>query len=233
MSRADAVRNRRALIGAAKAVFGRRGLQAPLDEIAREAGIGNATLYRHFPTRCDLITAVFAETLAEVVAGCQRALANPDPWDGFCEHVRFLFQLQAQDRGLADLLTMRVTGAPALERLRAKAFDAFNEIAERAKRSGRLRVDFAPEDLAILLMANAGLIHRTANRAPSSWQRFLSYTLDGLRAEAAVGEAAPSPGLRAVRAAMADQAALFDCAGKGSSARTRAFRSTERIGTAN
>jgi len=209
--RADAVRNRRALVDAAKRVFGERGLDAPLDEIARQAGIGNATLYRHFPSRCDLIAEVFADTLEEVVRACDRALANPDPWAGFREHVLFLCRMQAEDRGLADLLTTRVTGAPALERLRQRAFASFTEVAGRAKAAGALRNDFQPEDLALLLMANAGLIHRTAVRAPAAWRRFLSYTLDGLRADAATGAAAPSPGLRAVRAAMADQAAVLDC----------------------
>ena len=211
MSRADAVRNRRALVDAAKRVFGRRGLDAPLDEIARQAGIGNATLYRHFPSRCALIAAVFADTLEDVVAACDRALANPDPWAGFREHVLFLCRMQAEDRGLADLLTMRVTGAPALERLRERAFASFNEVAARAKEAGALRRDFQPEDLALLLMANAGVIHRTTRRAPTAWRRVAGYTLDGLRADAATDAAPPSPGLRAVRAAMADQAAQLDC----------------------
>lgn len=209
--RADAARNRRALVAAARTTFGQRGLEAPLDDIARLAGTGNATLYRHFPTRCDLVTAVFADTLQEVVAACERALANPDPWSAFRDHVLFLCELQANDRGLADLLTARVTGAPALERLRERAHQGLRQVAERARASGSLRPDFEPEDLALLLMANAGLIHRTAVRAPSAWRRHLAYVLDGLHRDAARTEAPPSPGLRAVRQAMVDQAAHFGC----------------------
>jgi AcrR family transcriptional regulator len=208
--RADAARNRRTLIDAARAVFGQRGLDAPLDEIARRAGVGNATLYRHFPTRCALVAAVFADTLADVVTAACRALDNPDPWEGFAEHVTFLCELQATDRGLADLLTTAITGAPELEALRTRAYDSFVRIADRAKAGGALRPDFQPEDLVLLLMANAGLIHRTAGAAPTVWRRLLRYTLDGLRAPAAT-TAPPSPGEAAVGTALAEQAKLFGC----------------------
>ncbi len=209
--RSDAARNRAAIVDSARALFGARGLEAPLDEIARHAGVGNATLYRHFPTRCTLIAAVFAETLAEIVEACERGLANPDPWAGFAGHVRFLCQLQAEDRGLADLMTTRVTGAPDLEKLRTRSQEGFRRLAERAKEAGELRADFATEDLVILLMANAGVIHRTAGTAPSAWERLVHYTLDGLRRSPANTPSPPSPGLRAVRTAMAEQAAAIGC----------------------
>ncbi len=77
--RSDAERNRRALVRAARAVFGERGLDAPLDEIARRAEVGNATLYRRFPTRCALLAAVFADTLEDVVAATERAIAESGP----------------------------------------------------------------------------------------------------------------------------------------------------------
>ncbi len=209
--RSDAARNRDALIDAARSVFGRRGLNAPLDDIARQAGIGNATLYRHFPTRCDLIAAVFTSALQDVVAAAERALANPDPWDAFAGHVLFLCELQAQDRGMADLLTMSIPGAPDLERTRRRTQEGTDRIVARARASGDLRADFVAEDLGILLMANAGLIHRTAHGAPTAWRRMVAYSLDSLRAGAATGPLPPSPGLRAIRAAMANQSAHFGC----------------------
>jgi AcrR family transcriptional regulator len=207
--RADATRNRRALLDAARVVFGDRGLEASLDEIARTAGVGNATLYRHFPSRCALVAAVFAETLHDVAAAAQKALANPDGWEGFSEYVTFLCQLQATDRGLADLLTTAIAGAPELEELRGRAYDDFVRIVDRAKQAGALREDFRPEDLVLLLMANAGLVHRTAGAAPAAWQRMLSYTLDGLR-ESAATSAPPSAGEVSVLQAMRNRAGLFD-----------------------
>ena len=199
--RADAARNRQAIIETARDVYGQRGLDAPLDEIARLAGVGNATLYRHFPSRCALVAAVFAETLRRVIEAAAQALDNPHPWDGFAGHVRFLCRLQATDRGLADLLTTEITGAPELEKLRARAYEDFIRIADRAKASGDLRADFVPEDLVMLLMANAGLVHRTADTAPNAWSRFIDLSLDGLRTAAATS-AARSPGRAAVKRAM-------------------------------
>ena len=199
--RADAARNRQAIIDAARQLYGRRGLDAPLDEIARLAGVGNATLYRHFPSRCALAAAVFADTLQLVIDAARRALADPDPWHGFAAHVRFLCELQSTGRGVADLLITRVSGAPELEELRERAYASLVAIAARAQASGALRADFVPEDLALLLMANAGLVSRTAEAAPQAWRRFTDLALDGLRGAAAT-EAAPPPGRAAVRRAM-------------------------------
>jgi AcrR family transcriptional regulator len=195
------VRNRRAILEAARRLYGQRGLNVPIDEIARLAGVGNATLYRHFPTRCALVGAVFAATLRHVVDVADAALCAADPWVGFAQHVMFLTRLQASDRGLADLLTTEVTGAPELEELRSAAYQKFGRIADRAKRDGSLRSDFVPEDIAVLLMANAGLVHRTADAAPNAWNRFTHLALDGLRTEAATPGPA-SPGREAVRRAM-------------------------------
>src|SRR5690349_13283257 len=94
--RADAERNRRHLVEAARLVLAERGLEAPLDEIAKRAGVGNATLYRRFPSRGELIAAVFGDTLRDVVAATARALAEPDPWTAFAGHLEFLCGLQAQ-----------------------------------------------------------------------------------------------------------------------------------------
>jgi hypothetical protein len=89
-----------------------------------------------------------------------------------------------------------------LEKLRSTAYKRFVTIADRAQRSGALRADFVPQDIVLLLIANAGLVHRTADAAPDAWRRFTHIALDGLRAEAATS-GPPSPGRRAVRRAMA------------------------------
>ncbi|MDQ1726174.1 MAG: hypothetical protein QOK14_219 [Frankiaceae bacterium] len=204
--RADAARNRDAILETARRLYGQRGLGVPLDEIARLAGVGNATLYRHFPSRCELVAAVFACTLGEVIAAAESADDEPDAWSGFTRHVRYLCRLQATDRGFADLITTAVGGAPELERLRARAYTAFVRLADKAKVAGALREDFVPEDLVILLMANAGVVHRTASTAPTSWNRFADLALDGLRAAAAT-PAAPAPGRAAVSRAMRERGA--------------------------
>jgi AcrR family transcriptional regulator len=208
--RADAARNREAIVATAREVYGQRGLDAPLDDIARTAGVGNATLYRHFPSRCALVAAAFAETLHRIIDRAARALEDPDPWAGFAGHVTFLCELQARDRGLADLLTTQVTAAPGLEDLRREAYRAFVRLADRAREAGALRADFVPEDLVLVLMANAGLVHRTAGAAPEAWQRFADLVLDGLRSAAAT-PGAPPPTAEAVRRAMRQRGDSLGC----------------------
>ncbi|MDQ1615976.1 MAG: hypothetical protein QOJ60_1915 [Actinomycetota bacterium] len=212
VQRADAARNRHRLLEAAREVLGERGLDAPLDDIARVAGLGNATLYRHFPSRCALVAAVFAETLGEVVETAEDALAEPDPWVGFTRHVRGLCAMQARDRAVADLLTATIEAAPALESLRARAYAGAVALIDRAQRSGALRPDFRHEDLVLILMANAGLLERTVGPARDAWRRHLDYVLDGLRPGSGA-TASPSPGEGAVLAAMHAAADRFGVAG--------------------
>ncbi|HTJ32539.1 MAG TPA: helix-turn-helix domain-containing protein [Dactylosporangium sp.] len=190
--RRDAERNRRQLVETAKVVFAERGLEAPLDEIARRAKVGNATLYRRFPSRGHLVAAVFADALEEVVAATERALAVEDPWAAFAEHLTFLCEVQAGSRAFADLLTATVSGLPELEQLRGRAFSGLTALIDRARAAGVLRSDFQHEDVVPMLMANAGLVERTGTTAPTAWRRQLGYTLAGLRAPADL-PAEPAP----------------------------------------
>jgi AcrR family transcriptional regulator len=185
--RADAQRNRDKLLAAARATFTEDGLDAPLDDIAKRAGVGNATLYRHFPTRDDLITAVFIERAAENIARAERALQHDDPWAGFAEYVLDTCREQAAD---ADIVAAQHPSRE-LKRLRTRAYNAVNELIERAKTNGTLRADFTPEDVVLLLLATAGILRRTGTTAPEMTDRFLALALDGLRAEGATP--APPP----------------------------------------
>ena len=178
--RADAERNRCQLMSAALAVFAERGLNAPLDEIARRAGVGNATLYRRFPARCDLVAAVFAGTLREVIAAAHQHLAYEDPWLGFRDHLSYLCELQAGNRAVADLIVSAAGGGNELDQLRAEALDALTALISRAQASGALRPDFRPADVMLILMANAGLTERTGDTAPAAARRYLEYVLNGL-----------------------------------------------------
>lgn len=192
--RADAARNRAAIVEAARAVFAEQGLDAPLDEIARRAGTGNATLYRRFPTRADLIAAVCAERMAEHLDAVQAGLADPDPWNGFASYLKAVGAMQARDRGIADLVTMDVPTAPEIERLRSRAFDGLVQLVERAHTAGELRADFTTQDVVLLLMANAGLVERAHGIPAAASARLVHVLLDGFRASAASdGPRAPSP----------------------------------------
>ena len=183
--RADAQRNRERIIVAAREVFGEVGLDASLNEVARRAGVGVATLFRRFPTREDLISATFADRMAEYAALIETALADPDPWHGFCQYVGAICSLQAGDRGFTDVLTQSFPTAKELEAARDKAFRRFSELIANAKQAGGLRADFVAEDLPMLLMANAGVVAATAGAAPETSSRIVAYLLQAFAAPGA------------------------------------------------
>jgi len=180
--RADAERNRQRVIASAREVFAERGLDVPIEDIARHAGVGVATLYRRFPTRADLIAGAFEAKMAAYADAVGQALANPDPWAGFCGYIERVCAMQAEDRGFAHVLTMTFPAAKQFEAERKLAYRGFLDLVSRAQAAGRLREDFVGEDLAMLLMANAGVIAGTADAAPGTWRRFAAYMIQAFSA---------------------------------------------------
>jgi AcrR family transcriptional regulator len=179
--RADAERNRAAILAAAREVFAEQGLEAPLEEIALRAGVGIATLYRRFPAREQLVAAALVEKVAQYAEAADEALAADDPWAGFAGYVRRICELQADDRGLADLLSMTLAADEHVEQLRTQANRQVVKVIDRAKDAGQLRADFAGEDLLVLLIANAAVVHITKDDAPGAWRRFVALVLDAFR----------------------------------------------------
>ena len=188
--RADAERNRERILAAAREVFAERGLDAPLEAIARRAGVGQATLYRRFATRQDLLGTAFGPKLAAYTEAIDRALKDPDPWRGFCEYLTTITGMQRGDRGFRDILTHAFPDARELRAQRDRVYHGVAELIERAKATGRLREDFVPEDVPLLLMANAGVVAATAEHAPESSDRLVGYLLQAF-ASAAAGELPP------------------------------------------
>jgi AcrR family transcriptional regulator len=183
--RRDAARNRDKLIDAAQSVFAERGLDVSLDVVADRACVGIATLYRRFPTRDALIAAAFEDRMAEYVRVAEKALDHPDPWAGFTGFVEHICEMQAADRGVGDVFTRSLPAAPVLEEVRERGYAVVVRLVERAKLSGRLRADFSPEDLPLLLMANAGVVEGTGDGAPSASRRFVGLMLEACRADGA------------------------------------------------
>jgi AcrR family transcriptional regulator len=157
--------------------------------VAREAGVGKATLSRRFATREELVTAVFADRMDAYASAVTEALADPDPWHGFIGYIHAVCAMQGADRGFADVLTMTFPAAKALEARRAEAYNGLLELIARAKRSGHLREDYVSEDLVILLMANARVIAAAGDAAPDTWRRLVGHML---RSYAAPGAPIPS-----------------------------------------
>ena len=188
--RADAARNRAAIIEVAREVFAEQGLEAPLEAIAARAGVGIATLYRRFPSREKLVAAALVDQVAAYAGAAERALAAPDAWAGFAGFVEQICELQAGDRGLSDLLSMTLSEDEHIEQLRRRANDLIIQVIHRAKAQGTLRPDFAGEDLVLLLIATAAVMDVTRQDAPDSWRRFVALSLDAFRNQ---GSRLPEP----------------------------------------
>jgi AcrR family transcriptional regulator len=191
--RSDAERNRRRILEAAQRAFAESGLDTSLEDVARLAGVGIGTLYRHFPTRDDLILGCFSERLAAHVQVAEQALQAPDGWTGFSEYVERTCELQAEDRGLMDLLPRTFPTGHTFEGDRARAYELILQIIERAKAEGSLRADAVPEDYPMLLMGNAGVVERLGGPAPGAWRRYVAIMLEGLHERPERGELPPPP----------------------------------------
>lgn len=158
--RSDAVSNRRRVLEAARQTFAELGLDAPISEVARRAGVGVATVYRRFPTREDLVVEVFRDRVRVCAASVLAAADDPDPWRGFSTAIGSLCTMDAENRGLARAFLTAYPGRVDFAQERTQAEHAFAQLVRRAQGAGRLRPDFARSDLDLLLAANGGLTHR-------------------------------------------------------------------------
>ncbi|GAA2833140.1 TetR/AcrR family transcriptional regulator [Nonomuraea rubra] len=183
--RSDAARNRDKLLVAATQLFAERGLDVPLEHVARRAGVSIGTLYNHFPTREALFGAIMPQRLAALEQITATALADPDPWAGFAGFLEGLFALQAEDHGLNEALAQGFSLASDVSQACHQGFVDAQRIIERAKAAGRLRADFGPQDLITVIWAMSQVIRESMDTAPAAWRRCLAFFLDGLRAEAA------------------------------------------------
>ncbi|MGW4526592.1 TetR/AcrR family transcriptional regulator [Amycolatopsis sp. NPDC004378] len=170
--RADARRNREALVAAAREVFGAKGVDAPLDEIARRAEVAIGTLYNRFSTRADLVEAAFLPTLEEARAIVDEALEREDPWDGFVLFLERSVRMQVTDRGFTEVCSRAFEPSSGLEKAKQANASRIDRIVSRAQEAGVLRPDFRGEDLAIVFAAAT---------ATPDWRRALGIVLDGLR----------------------------------------------------
>lgn len=183
--RRDAQRNREAVLAAAREIYAEQGVEAPLDVIARRAGVGNATLYRRFPDRASLIEAVFHDMLTATVEAGEEARRAEDPWSGLISYVERLFTGLAADRGATDLLTTGVEGVPTLDALHAHNAETFRGLLARCVREGTARDDLSVEDLLFALAVVGRAVPAAEAASPGSWRRLLALFVDGLRKEGA------------------------------------------------
>jgi AcrR family transcriptional regulator len=196
--RKDAVQNRERLLQAARQLFADRGLNVPLEEVARAAEVSIGTLYNRFPTRGALVEAAFADRAATVTELAEHALAVDNAWEGFVAFLTSVCELQAADLGYNDLAarTAAVDGD--------RGYGLMREILERAQRSGELRADVTLSDMAFVVWGVAATVRATHKVAPGAWRRHLALALDGLHATAAQPLPVPPMSTAETRAAMRD-----------------------------
>lgn len=183
MLRADAERNRARVVDAAREVFAEQGLDVSTSQIARRAGVGVATLLRRFPTRDALVAAVFSDKMMEYTRAIDTASDESDAWSGFCGFIETVCAMQADNRGFADVLMTTFPTAKAFEAQRDEAAGALADLIDRAKSTGRLRLDFVHQDVPLILMANAGVVNATRDHAPEAWRRVLGYLVQSFAQE--------------------------------------------------
>jgi len=190
-ARSDAKRNRERIVSSARELFALSGVDVPTREIARHAGVGVGTLYRHFPERADLVDAVLAESFEELVALAETALAEPDPWRGFTRFVEEALMLHGRNRGLKDVVETQAHGRTQAQAMRRRLRPLVAKLVARAQEDGSLRSDFTPQDIALVFWATDRVIELAGDTAPDVWRRQLGFVLDGLRAANATPPAAP------------------------------------------
>jgi AcrR family transcriptional regulator len=184
--RADAVRNMGRLVDAARDAVAEIGVEVTAHEIARRAGVGIGTFYRRLPSREALLSAVLVDTIDEIIAIADAALADADPWAGLCTFAEAYVGLRATSCGINDALGGR--GGPDLEPQLARLREQIRQLVTRAQAAGVLRADVVWTDVPFLLAGVIPAEHTIGLAvAPRQWERNLRILLDGL------ATARPSP----------------------------------------
>ena len=195
--RRDAVRNRERILEAAAELFARDGLTVSLNDIARYAGIGVGTVYRHFPDRDRLIEELFEARAAEMIATVEAGLGDPDPWRGLTGTLERILEMQAADRGLRELFHAAEGGPARIVRLRERLLPVGSELLARAQAAGEIREDIAASDLPLVQIMAAAVLDAGREVDPGLWRRYLALLLPGMSSDpdrvGPLPEAAPSP----------------------------------------
>ena len=175
--RADAARNAERILRAAREVYGEQGPDAPIEAIARRAGVGERTLYRRFPTKGDLVRAALDQSIAEDLSPViERARRADDPLRGLTVLIEAAVSLGAREHHV--LLAARKAGSLTTD-VSAELNDALGDLTRRAQRAGLVRADVVPDDLPrIVVMLNSVLW--TMDLGSDGWRRYIALMLDAI-----------------------------------------------------
>jgi AcrR family transcriptional regulator len=175
--RADARRNFEAVLVAAKTAFGEKGIDASLEEIARQAGVGIGTLYRNFPTRSDLINAVYVDEVEELCRSAED-LDDLEPWDALMVWLRSFVVYCSSKRALVDGLNR---DSEIFTKARDAMYSTPEPLLARAQAAGEVRQDLKIIDLMYLVTGITSVTYQTDEQR----DRVLGLALDGIRPQLA------------------------------------------------
>ncbi len=179
--RADARRNRAKVVASARKQFALEGLDAQIDEIARGAGVGVGTVYRHFPTKESLLEALAQARFEALAESGRRALDADDGWEGLVEFMTRSARVMAEDRLLSEAMEQRREVCGDAAEL-AGLPEIVDSLVARAKREGKLRADTESWEIPGLICGIGRAIRAAPGSPALSWQRHLEIILAGLRA---------------------------------------------------
>lgn len=185
--RKDAARNRAALIAAGAELFGSAGMEPTLDDVARRAGVGVGTAYRHFPNKYVLAQAVLAETMEAMLDAAEEAATMGDARAGLEAFFEAVLEPQSSKRALGELLRSAHTAPPGAEDVQGRVERCIETLLRHGREQHVVRPDLAATDIGVLMSLMTDLIETFGDADPQLWRRLLPVVLDGLRADA------PSP----------------------------------------
>jgi AcrR family transcriptional regulator len=177
--RADAERNRTRVLEAARALFAERGDEVQLPEIARAAGVGVGTVYRHFPNRQALVEAAAEHRFAEIEEFARTSCLGGDPAQALARYLHHVGDVLSRDRGLTSAIeaTRGSAGSEPRGEARARLEAVLEQVIERGRAAGGVRRDCTVGDVYLL----AGCLSSVIRTGSGDWRRFLDLALDGLR----------------------------------------------------
>jgi AcrR family transcriptional regulator len=178
--RRDAERNRQRILHAAAEVFTQRGLDATLDDVARQAGVGVGTVYRRFPDKESLVAELFQDRIDAIVTVAEEACAAPDPWRALVSFLEYAAATMAGDLGLRQLMMFATYGRDRVAYAREQMRPAVSRLVERAQAAGRLRSDFDATDVPLIAYMLASAAEYASPVQPDVWRRYLTLIVDGM-----------------------------------------------------
>ena len=175
--RADAARNSAKILHAAREVYAISGPDAQLEEIAKHAGVGIATLYRRFPNKEELVRAAFEQSVAELITpAIERALAEADPLRGLTALLEAT--MEHWSREYPTMAAARKAGVLGVE-MSVHYFNALTELMVRGQRAGCVRADLEPDDIKRIVVMLLGVLP-TLRPGDEGWRRYVALAVDGI-----------------------------------------------------